>query len=171
HLLALAALPDMERRRGDVRDHVRAGDREVGGRRAGLPDVLADGRADQGGAAADEHELPARLEVAVLVENPVVREEALVVDALDGAVGADGAGVEEVPVEVREADERRDARGLAGDELEAVLGCMEEARAEEQVLGRIAGDRKLGEEDDVRARLAGLVEPAEDAPAVSVEVA
>ena len=44
HLLALAVLADVERRGGDVDDELRAGEREVGRRRAGLPDVLADRR-------------------------------------------------------------------------------------------------------------------------------
>src|SRR5262249_15185690 len=47
HLLALAVLADVERRGGDVRDELGAGECEVGGRRAGLPDVLADRRADE----------------------------------------------------------------------------------------------------------------------------
>ena len=42
---------------------------------------------------------------------------------------------------------------------------------EEQVLGRVAGDRELGEEDEVGAGLLRLAEPAEDPLAVPVEVA
>ena len=47
HLLALAVLADVERRGGDVGDELRAGEREVGRGRAGLPDVLADRRPDE----------------------------------------------------------------------------------------------------------------------------
>ena len=62
------------------------GEREIGRRRPRLPDVLADGRADERLAAAHEHELPPGLEVAVLVEDAVVGEELLAVDRLHLAV-------------------------------------------------------------------------------------
>ena len=73
HLLPLAALADVERRRGDVGDDVRPGEREIGRRRPRLPDVLADGGADQRLADLQQEKLPAGLEVAGLVEHAVVR--------------------------------------------------------------------------------------------------
>ena len=42
---------------------------------------------------------------------------------------------------------------------------------QEQILGRVAGDRQLGEEDEVGARAARLLEPREDPLAVAVEIA
>ena len=60
HLLAILGLADVERRGGEVDDQLRAREREVGGRRARLPDVLADRRADEHVAAAEQDELPAR---------------------------------------------------------------------------------------------------------------
>jgi hypothetical protein len=150
---------------------VGAGERELGRRRPRLPDVLADRGADQGVAEAQEEEVAPRLEVAVLVEDAVVRKEALAVEALDLALGADRAGVEEVAVEERRADERRDPGHLRGDLLEARGGSAQEARAEQEVLGRIAGDGKLGKEDEVGTRVARLVEPFQDALAIPVEVA
>ena len=81
HLLALAVLADVERRRRDVRDQLRAGEREVGRRRPGLPDVLADRRPDEHLAEAEQEQVAAGREVAVLVEDAVVRQEALAVDA------------------------------------------------------------------------------------------
>ena len=80
HLLALASLAEVERRGGDVRDHVRAGEREVGRRRPGLPDVLADRRPDERLAEPQQEQLAAGLEVPVLVEDAVVRQEPLAVD-------------------------------------------------------------------------------------------
>ena len=47
HLLSLPPLAEVEGRGRDVRDHVRPGEREVGRRRARLPDVLADRRPDE----------------------------------------------------------------------------------------------------------------------------
>ena len=49
--------------------------------------------------------------------------------------------------------------------------ASDEAGPEQEVLRRIAGDRELGEEDDVGAGLFGLVQPREDPLAVPVEVA
>ncbi len=57
-----------------------AAEREIRCGRTGLPDVLADRKPDEGLAEPDQHELAARLEVAVLVEDAVVRQEVLVVD-------------------------------------------------------------------------------------------
>ena len=45
-----------------------------------------------------------------------------------------------------------------------------EARPQEQILGRIARDRELGEDDEVGARTAGLLEPRNDQFAVPLEV-
>src|SRR5207249_2849908 len=44
HLLPLAVAAEVERRRRNVRDQLRSGEREVRRRRAGLPQVLADRR-------------------------------------------------------------------------------------------------------------------------------
>ena len=90
-----------------------AGEREVGRRRAGLPHVLADRQADERVAELEQQQVARRREVAVLVEDAVVRQEALAVDGLHLAVGADRAGVEEVAVEVGDADERDDAACVA----------------------------------------------------------
>ena len=100
------ALADVEGRGRDVRDDVRAREREIGRRRPWLPDVLADGRPDERVPTAEQHETTPGLEVAVLVEDAVVGRKLLAVDRLHLAVDADGAGVEEVAVEMRRADER-----------------------------------------------------------------
>ena len=171
HLLALALLADVERRRGDVRQQLRAGEREVGRRRPGLPHVLADGRADERLAEPEEEEVVPRREVAVLVEHAVVRQEALAVHGADGAVGEDEARVGEVAVVVRGADERDDVAALDGDPLHGLLGRAHEPGPQEQVLRRVAGDGELGEEDEVGALVACLGEAPDDPVAVPVEVA
>ena len=55
----------------------------------GLPDVLADRRPDERAAELEQEQVAARREVAVLVEDAVVGQEALAVDRLHLAVGAD----------------------------------------------------------------------------------
>src|SRR4029079_8208031 len=63
HLFTLAVLPDVERRRRDVRDQLRAREGEIGRRRAGLPDVFADGRADEYVTEPEEVQVVAGREV------------------------------------------------------------------------------------------------------------
>ena len=60
----------------------------------------------------------------------------------------------------READERSDACRRGCDLVERPPGRAHECRPQEQVLGRIAGDRELGEEDEIRTRLARLARGA-----------
>ncbi len=77
HLLTLAVLAHVERGRRKVRDQLRAGQRQLGCRRPGLPDVLADRRPEDGVAEAQQHQILACREVALLVEDAVVWEQAL----------------------------------------------------------------------------------------------
>jgi hypothetical protein len=171
HLLALPPFAEMERRGRDVGDDVCASEREVGGRRARLPDVLADRGADECLAKGEEDEFLPGLEVPVLVENAVVRKEALVVDSFNLAVGEHGAAVEEVAIEVGGAEQCGDARRLCGDQGEAPLCCLEEAGPQQQVFRRIARDRELGQEYEVGLRVARALDPGEDSLPVPVEVA
>ena len=88
-------------------------------------------------AVLEQEEVAARGEVAVLVEDAVVRKEALAVERLHLAGRAHGAGVVEVAVEVRDADEGDDAARLLRDLRERALRGADEARAQEQVFGRV----------------------------------
>ena len=171
HLLAFLRLADVVRRRGEIDEQLGAGEGEVGRRRARLPDVLADRRPDQRAAEPQQQQLASGREVAVLVEDAVVRQVALAVEALHLAVGADGAGVEEIAVEPGRADERRQPGARLRDLAQRLLGCADEARAEQQVLGRVPGDGELGEEDELRACRARVGQTGENALAVAVQVA
>ena len=88
HLLPLTLLADVERRGREVREQLGSSQREVGRRRPGLPHVLADRRADQRLAEAQEEEVVPGREVAILVEDAVVRQEPLAIHGLHRAVGA-----------------------------------------------------------------------------------
>src|SRR5207244_13339264 len=125
---------------------------------ARLPEVLADRRADQGLAVLEQKQVASRREVAVLVEDAVVREEAFPVDGLDLAARANGASVVEVAVEVGEADEGGQPARVAGELAQGLRRGTDEARPQQQVLRRVAGDRQLGEEDDVSPGGARLVQ-------------
>ena len=170
HLLPFAVAQQMERRGRDVDDQLRAGEREVGGGRSRLPHVLAHGDADQRFAVLEEIEPVSRREVAELVEDTVVRQEALLHECLHLAGSAHRGSVVEVSFEVRRADDGDDAARGSRDLLERALGRTHEARAEQQVLGRITRDSELGKEHEVGARGSRVVEPLEDQRAVPGEV-
>ena len=73
---------------------------------------------------------------------------------LDAAVGQDRRGVVDVVGALGEADDRDDASRVGGDPLDRGARVGEEVLLEQQVLGRVAGDRQLGEERELRAGLA-----------------
>ena len=171
HLLPLLGLADVERRRGEVDDELRAGEREVGRRRPGLPDVLADRDPDRGLPESEDDELAALGEVAVLVEHAVVRQEVLAVHALNAPVGAHGTRVREIAVEPGRPDERHDAVRRRGDLLDRLPCGAHEPRAEEEILGRVARGRELRKHDEIGMRGACLGDPREDRRAIALEVA
>ena len=80
HLLSLRVLADVKGRRGEVDEEVGACGRALDRGRAGLPQVLAHREADRRLAALQEGDLRSGLEVPLLVEDAVVREQALAVD-------------------------------------------------------------------------------------------
>ena len=90
HPLALGALAAVIGGGRRVDDQARAGQRLDRRRRAREPDVLADRQPDRGPAELDQRRGRTGLEVAPLVEDPVVGEQHLAVDALDAAVGEHG---------------------------------------------------------------------------------
>ncbi len=170
HLFALAILADVERGGGDVRDQLCATEGEIGRGRAGLPDVLADRRPDPHIAEAQEKEVVAGREVAVLVEDAVVRQVALAIDRAYLAVGEDEAGVVEVGVEMRGSDEHGDVPRRPRDLVDGTPGGAHETGAEQQVLRWVAGDDELGEEDEVCLLGPRVGQPLDDPGRVAVDV-
>ena len=70
----------------------------------------------------------------------------------------------------RRTHEHRDARRSLGDLARRPRGGADERGAEQEILRRIAGDRELGEDDELGAGVACLGDPRDDAAAVAVEV-
>ena len=148
HLLARLALAQVVGRRREVRDH-RCACRSRGLARTGEPDVLAD---------RDRHERPPRIERerpatgrerAGLVEHAVVRQQPLVVARDDLAAHAERGGVAR-PIAVEHGQTHQERRrGLGGERLELARAGREEARAQDEVLGGIAGDGQLGRDDEI----------------------
>ena len=126
---------------------------------ARVPDVLADAQADEVTAYLENRGARALAEVAILVEDTVVRQVALVIAVQNLAARGDGAGVVEVSVEVDETDRRRHPfRHPARELLQSVQVVPDEARPEEQVLRRVTGRGQLRESDDLGAALDRLGE-------------
>ncbi len=115
--------------------------------------------------------LLAGLEVALLVEDAVVRQPVLAVERLHLAVGHDRERVVDVLDALGRADERDDALGLARDVERRLARRLEEVLLEQQVLRRVAGDRELGEEHELGALVAGARDPLADLARVALEVA
>ena len=62
-------------------------------------------------------------------------------------------------------------RAGARELLDGAPRGADEGRPQQQILRRVAGDGELGEEDEVGAGLARLLEPPEDAARIALEVA
>src|SRR6476619_3369342 len=107
----------------------------------------------------------------MLVEDAVVRQVVLAVDAANLAARAHGARVREVAVEPRRPDERHDAVGLGRDLLDRGARGTDECRSQEEILGRVAGRRELGVHDEIGDCGSRLRERLEDEPAIAVEIA
>ena len=107
----------------------------------------------------------------MLVEDAVVGEEMLAVHALDGAVCADECGIREVAVERRRADQRDGICACARDFDDRLARGADETRPQQQVLGRVARDRELGEDDEVGGCPLRLGDRGDDPLDVPVEVA
>ena len=84
---------------------------------------------------------------------------------------ADRRGVVEVAGGVDEAHGGGAPVGAGRNPLEGPLVVLDEARPEQQVLGRIAAEDQLGEDGDVALGVLRLLQDGEDALDVAVEVA
>src|ERR687894_761870 len=116
---------------------------------AGVPDVLANAHPHERTAEVEHRRSRALPEVAVLIKDAVVRQVALVIPVQDLPTGDDGAGVEEIPVEVDEARRAGYALGHRPRELGQTLQVLlDKARAHQQVLRRVARDYELRQSDE-----------------------
>ncbi len=152
----LAAFPG---RGGDVDDERRAGVDEfvdgivpvttLGPEIGVVPDVLADGQRDFLSRDFDWGNFLRRIEVTVLVEDVVGRQERLHHAMDDLSVLEDGGGVaqaapgpERIAVDV--ASNERNVAYRQGEQVEAFEAARKEIVAQEQVAGRVAAEKKLG---------------------------
>src|SRR5260370_7591265 len=109
-----------------------------------VPDVLADVDGEGRLARGEDGGVGAGLEVAVLVEDAVVRQVSLVVNARARAVVEHGRGVEDVVALVDEADDRGDPARGARDVAEGGEVRLDERRLEEGGRRRGPGEPEPG---------------------------
>ena len=171
HPLPRPTLARVEGRRADVDDHLRPGGPLHHRRPQRKPDILAYVHADWGACDGEDRTLGPRLEVALLVEHPVVRQVYLVVLAHHLAVVQDRRGVVDVGVRVHEPDHRGNIPGSRRhlEHLPDVL--LDELRLEQQVLGGIPGYGKLRKRDEIRPQIACAVYVLNDPAGIAVQVA
>ncbi len=136
-----------------------------------VPDVLADVHPDADAVDDEDGAVLAGAEIAVLVEDAVVGEEHLVVDAHQLAVGANGGGVEDVAVSIGEAHHYGDLLGGLHHLAHGLDVALDEVGLEEEVLRRIAGDDELGEGHQVGAQLPGAGHEVKNPGGVALQVA
>ena len=129
------------------------------------------GQADLHAVDLDERRPGALLEVADLVEDAVVGQVDLAVDGLHRAVGQDRRAVEDVVGALGEADDGDDVVHLGGDPVQRRAHVAQDVLLEQEVLGRVAAQRQLGEEHELRAGLARLAQPRAHERLVAGDVA
>ncbi len=142
----------MERGSVDVNDEPRPGSARLG-RRAFDPDVLADAERRRDPLDRYDGGAGAWGKITLLVEDAVVRELLFVVSLGYHASPDQGAGVVQAArVRMRMAQDDRDPRNRTRDPLQGLCYGPGEARAQEQVLGGIARQSQLGEDDEPGAQ-------------------
>ena len=170
HALAVAALAAVIGRAVD-RDHqLGPGQRLDRGRPRLVPEVLADVHREGRLTQREYRRLRPGLEVAVLVEHPVVRQVVLVIHAGDPPVVDHRGRVEDVVPPVDEADDRRQPSRGPDHLVERAQVRLDERGLEEQILGRIAGNGQLGKCHEPDAPLPRPLDVVHDLADVPLEV-
>jgi len=171
HPLALGALAGVVGRGREVDQHLSAREGQGGGRGTRLPEVLADGEAHPQAVALEDPRPGPGLEVASLVEHPVVGQVHLVIDGRHLAVREDRRGVVDVVGAVGEPHERHDVPDPRGELLQRGARGLQEVGLQQEVLRRVAGERALPEDHELGPLLAGAPGQLRDPARVARDVA
>ena len=122
----------------------------------GQPHVLADRQRERALGRLDVQRAAAGRERPLLVEDPVVRQLALVVARQDRAVRDHERRVAHaVDVEPRAPHHERHL-DLAREHFRLRLACAQERGPQQEILGRVARDRELGSQHEIRAFPCGV---------------
>ncbi len=142
----------------------------------GCPDVLAHRQTDAPGgtraiADVDHGAALAGVEVALLVEHAVVGQVDLAVDRMDRTVGEHCGGVVDVLGALGKAHDGDRALRIGRELVQRRCGVGEEVLAQQQILGRVAGQGKLGKQHQIGALGHRRLAPCADALGVAGDVA
>ena len=152
HRLAVADLAGLIGRGVEIQNQPGPGRRGLL-HRARLPDVLANGEPDRHAAQLEHTRRIARLEIALFVEDAVIGQPLLAVGVLDGAIADHCRAVVHAGVGgLGKTDDDGDAVDLSRQPLQGVFHGGQKIPAQNQILGRIAGQRQLREHHRVRAQ-------------------
>ena len=139
-----------------------------------VPDVLADADAEPPAAELEDLRAVERLEVPVLVEDVVGRQERLAKALLDAPVADERRGVEERPafvgrIRLGQADERRrrPTEVVRASVVERVPASLHEVRAEQQIARQVADQRQLRRDREIGAAVRGRARRLGDQPGVA----
>ena len=156
HLLPLADAVEVVGRGVDVDDQFGAGGGLGGDGTLRVPRVLADRYADADPADAEQlGGAGPRSEVALLVEDGVVGQFLLVVDATNFAAGADGRRVVQVELLVHEPNHGHASRRRGRHLVQGGQVVGDKTGFEQEVLGGVTRDRQFGEDRHVGAGVLG----------------
>ena len=169
HLLAELRLAHVVGRRVDRNDQLRPREGLARGGARGIPDVLADIGGHSRVAHQEDGGFRARLEVAVLIEHAIVGQVLLVVGAGMGAVVEHGRRVEDVVALVHVAEHGGQPLALLHHVSEGAQVRLDEGGLEQEIFGRIAGQRQLGKGHEVAARAPGATHPVHHQPRIGLD--
>ena len=174
HPFAVRPLVEVVRRAVDVDVQLGATGSLFGKWPGRAPHVFADADADL--HAADHIQLVrvagvARCEVTGLVEHRVVRQQPLAIGADDFAIGTHRRGVVDVAISSDISDHGGATTGVRGHLGQRFEIVGHESGLQHQIFRRVAGDRQLGERDDVASGGLGRVVGRDDLGHIAVEIA
>ena len=138
------------------------------------PHVLAHHHPQAHAAEGDRPGQGAGPEHPLFVEHAVVRQIVLVAHRGDLAVLEQHGGVVEPAILAPGRAERHGRAAVAGLDREAFdrrLHAVLEERLEDQILGRIAAQHQLAEDDEIGVRARGLLARLQDLGGVAVDIA
>ena len=176
----------MPRRGGDVQQQLRAGIRQVHGGIVRVtailpeifvvPNVFADGDANLLAVEGDGKILGRRLEVTVLVEHVVGRQQRLVARGEDAAVlqkrgGVRGFATGTLVVAARVANQQSDLSRRCGETLNRRPVSRDKTPLVQQIARRITADAELGTDDHFHPRVDAALIGGEDLRLVAREIA
>ena len=137
----------------------------------GVPDVLADIDSDGRVPVADQGIGASRLEVAVLVEDPVVGKILLALDPHKPAAVDDGGRIVDVVGLLHEAHDDQKLRSHVEEGRENLAVLLQKGRLEKEVLRRIARDGKFRKGRNIKGFGHGALKMVADPRGISLEIA